>query len=197
MPRTLEGWRNPGPGWQDEVEVWDLARDSLRMAGIDLWHLRVPYQVPNPNRVPLSSGFAYITPSRSEEWASRLRTFNTHVSPYQSLRATCLKRAAQNAINHGGTCSDGHDVVVRVIVVADEGREHLRILRKLSQGTISLLTNNHVVPLWREVHLEDTTFAIFPFIGHRVRDCYGYWAKNSVGDILDMLLQALEVRSSI
>lgn len=86
--------------------------------------------------------------------------------------------------------------MVRVVAVADEGKEHLRILRKLARDTVSLLTVNHVVPLWGEAQLEDVTFAIFPFVGYRVKQCYGFWPKNSVGDILDMLLQALEVGES-
>lgn len=77
--------------------------------------------------------------------------------------------------------------------MGDQGRQHIEILRKLARGTRSLLTDNHVVPLWREVAYEDMTFIVSPYVGHSMDDCYGAWAKNSVGDIVDMILQALEV----
>ena len=77
--------------------------------------------------------------------------------------------------------------------MGDNGRRHIEILRKLARGTRSLLTNNHVVPLWDEVEYEDITFIVSPYVGHSMDDCYGFWAKNSVGDIVDMILQALEV----
>ena len=85
-------------------------------------------------------------------------------------------------------------MVVRVTCIAEEGRDHLALLRKLSRGTKSLLVENHIVPLWGEVHFEDISFTIRPLVGHSMDDCYGYWAKNSVGDVVDMIIQALEVR---
>ena len=85
-------------------------------------------------------------------------------------------------------------MVVRVVCIADEGREHLALLRKLSRGTRSLLTENHIVPLWGEAQFEDIVFTICPLVGHSMDACYGFWAKNSVGDIVDMIIQALEVR---
>ena len=47
--------------------------------------------------------------------------------------------------------------------------------------------------MFREFQYEDLTFAIFPKIGARVADIYGAWAANSVGDIVDILMQMLEV----
>lgn len=48
--------------------------------------------------------------------------------------------------------------------------------------------------MFQEFQLENITFGIFPKIGARVADVYGAWAKNSVGDIIDILMQMLEVR---
>ena len=89
---------------------------------------------------------------------------------------------------------EGHHVIVRLVTIGDEGREHLRILRKLARGPPSLMVENHIVPVWGEVQLEDITIIYYPYIGNDMEDCYGRWAKNSVGDIVDMILQALEVR---
>ncbi|EPT04427.1 hypothetical protein FOMPIDRAFT_1028156 [Fomitopsis schrenkii] len=65
-------------------------------------------------------------------------------------------------------------------------------MRKLAHGSRSLLTDNHVVPLWKEVQFDDLVFTVVPYVGHSMRECYGEWAKDSVGDIINMILQALE-----
>ena len=101
---------------------------------------------------------------------------------------------SQNELTHGGTTSEGLIVVIRIAAMGRAGRRHLEILRTLALGTTSVLTDNHVIPLWKEVDYEDMTFIVCPFVGHSMDDCYGWWAKNSVGDIIDMILQALEVR---
>ena len=103
-------------------------------------------------------------------------------------------KTAQNELTHGGTTSNGLNVVIRIAAMGDQGRRHVEILRKIARGTKSLLTDNHTVPLWKEVDYEDMSFIVCPFVGHSMDDCYGWWAKNSVGDIVDMILQALEVR---
>lgn len=84
-------------------------------------------------------------------------------------------------------------VIIRVLAIGESGREHVDILNDLARGPFSLVTYNHVIPLLELLHFEDITFGVFPKIGGDVRDAYGYWAENSVGDILDMLLQCLEV----
>ena len=98
----------------------------------------------------------------------------------------------QNELTRGGTTSDGLHVVLRIAAIGDVRRQHVEILRKLARGARSLLTENHVVPLWNEIHYEDFTFIVSPYVGGSLRECYGWWAKNSVGDIVDMILQALE-----
>ncbi|TFK89436.1 hypothetical protein K466DRAFT_486875 [Polyporus arcularius HHB13444] len=91
-----------------------------------------------------------------------------------------------------GTTREGHNVAIRIMSVRDEGKEQLQILRRIARGDLSLCTENHVAPLWDEVEIGYFRFAITPFIGHKMSYCYGAWAKNSVGDIVDMIIQALE-----
>jgi hypothetical protein len=86
---------------------------------------------------------------------------------------------------------DGHDVTVRVLVVRNEGHDHLKILRKIATGPQSLMSNNHALIIFSEFQFEDIIFHWW--VGTMERAA-GYWPKNSVGDVLDMLLQALEVR---
>ena len=48
--------------------------------------------------------------------------------------------------------------------------------------------------MFMEFRFEDIIFGIFPKVGAEMLDAFGYWPNNSVGDIIDMLLQMLEVR---
>ena len=43
------------------------------------------------------------------------------------------------------------------------------------------------------ISFEDVTLGLFPFTGGSMDDAFGVWPKNSVGDVIDMILQALEV----
>ena len=47
--------------------------------------------------------------------------------------------------------------------------------------------------MFMEFQFEDIVFGIFPKVGAEVLDAFGFWANNSVGDIVDMLMQMLEV----
>jgi hypothetical protein len=55
------------------------------------------------------------------------------------------------------------------------------------------LSSNHTLPMFKEFQFEDIVFGIFPMVGGEMSDAFGYWPKNSVGDIIDMLMQMLEV----
>ena len=63
----------------------------------------------------------------------------------------------------------------------------------MAQGPQSLFSENHMLQMLEEVQFDDITFGIFPRVGSSLSEAYGRWAQNSVGDVLDMLMQALEV----
>ena len=87
---------------------------------------------------------------------------------------------------------DGLDVIIRVIVIGKEGHDHLKILRTVATGENSLLSTNHTLPMFMEFQFEDIIFGIFPKVGGEMFDVFGRWPNNSVGDIIEMLLQMLE-----
>jgi hypothetical protein len=87
---------------------------------------------------------------------------------------------------------DGNDVAVRVIVIRNEGHQHLKILRTIATGPYSLLSNNHTLPMLSEFQF-DIIFGLFPKAGGTMEEAYDSWPKNSVGDVVEMLMQALEV----
>ena len=47
--------------------------------------------------------------------------------------------------------------------------------------------------MFMEFQFEDIIFGIFPLVGAEMSYVFDYWPNNSVGDIIDMLLQMLEV----
>lgn len=98
----------------------------------------------------------------------------------------------QNPLIRALRTHEGQDVIMRVIVVGDNGRKHLDILRELATAPQALISANHALPMIREVQLGHITFGVFPLVGYTLD---ASWANDSVGDILDMLLQALEVGS--
>ena len=50
--------------------------------------------------------------------------------------------------------------------------------------------------MFMEFQFEDIVFGIFPKVAADVMYAFGIWPYNSVGDIIDMLLQMLEVSST-
>jgi hypothetical protein len=74
---------------------------------------------------------------------------------------------------------DGHDVAIRVIVLKDEGHEHLHVLRKIATGPTTLLTNNHTLPMFTEFQFDDIVFGSFPEVGGEMADAYDRWAKET------------------
>lgn len=43
------------------------------------------------------------------------------------------------------------------------------------------------------VEFQDVTLGIFPLTADTMQNAFGSWPQNSVGDVVDMILQALEV----
>jgi hypothetical protein len=100
----------------------------------------------------------------------------------------------QNPLIRALRTHEGQDVIMRVVAqaVGENGRKHLDILRVLATAPQVLISANHALPMIREVQLGHITFGVFPFVGYTLD---ASWANDSVGDILDMFLQALEVSS--
>lgn len=89
--------------------------------------------------------------------------------------------------------ADGRDVVIRAICAGSEGHNHLEVLKYMARGATSQATPNHAVPLFELLELEDITFGVFPRIGCSMAYAYRFGTENSVGDVIDMVLQCLEV----
>ena len=51
--------------------------------------------------------------------------------------------------------------------------------------------------MFMEFQFEDIVFGIFPKVGAEMLEAFGCWPKNSVGDIIDMFMQMLEVNLTL
>lgn len=83
--------------------------------------------------------------------------------------------------------------MVRIIKIRDEDQGHLNILRKLATSPNALRSSNHTLPMIDEVQIGHLIFAVFPFVGARMAEAWDRWPRNSVGDVMDMFIQVLEV----
>ncbi|KAG5719374.1 hypothetical protein E4T56_gene13533 [Termitomyces sp. T112] len=174
LPANLDEWRIPGNCAEDEERIWLQLDEILGRWGFTQWQHYMASILEAPGKAPqLSSGFGYTPLARTTP--IRLGRFE-YTNP--------LSRAVRT--------QDGHDVIIRVIVIGQEGHEHLKILRKLATGPLSLYSENHALPMFAELQFEDIIFGVFPKVGGSVLRAHGYWPRNSVGDIVDVLLQMLE-----
>ncbi|TFY59007.1 hypothetical protein EVG20_g7948 [Dentipellis fragilis] len=185
LPSNLEAWRRPNTIDSDDETIWKDADDILREAGLIQW----PYmgeEIGSSQGIPVNTchsqnGYSYVTPCRDVATKGP----GTRHSLGRFMYLNPLKRAART--------TQGTDVIVRVMAIRNHGRPQLNILRKLATGPQILLSNNHTLPILQEIHFEYISFATFPKVGESMLDVYGrIWPRNSVGDVLDMITQALE-----
>ncbi|CAL1711522.1 unnamed protein product [Somion occarium] len=178
LPQNLIEWRLPGT--PECEEIWEHLDSALSDNGLKQWvHSGLQLLHTPDDGLRMASGYAYVTPTRE-----------TGTGPGTVEGLTCVQYI--NPIFRIARTTEGHDVAIRVVAVKDQGHEQLRILKKVASGCLSLLSNNHSLPMLRDFEFEDITFGIFPLVGGCLDDAYGYWARNSVGDIIDMVMQALE-----
>ncbi|PBK71911.1 hypothetical protein ARMSODRAFT_794958 [Armillaria solidipes] len=182
LPTNLDTWRLPGYTKDDEEKIWAVLDEVFRERGVVLWrstNSKATCTLVPPDAHVVSNGFSYVTNSRERD--DGLGT-SRRIQPYSTW----------NPLTRIGRTEDGRDFAIRVIVIGNEGHDHLRILRKLATGPVSLISENHTLPMEAEFAFEDIIFGFFPKVGAPMDEAFGYWAQNSVGDVLDMIMQALE-----
>ncbi|CAL1711519.1 unnamed protein product [Somion occarium] len=177
LPRGIYTWRRPDLVQLKEDDLWNNLTSVLRDAGLIPWICASFSCLVSPSKYILSAGFAYATPTRDVPQHSG--------SPERLGVFQCMVKASIST-------ADGVAVVVRVIAIQNEGQQHLALLRKIAAGPLSLISSNHCLPMFREIFFEDIVLGVFPKAGGCVDEAFGAWAENSVGDVLDMILQTLE-----
>ena len=79
---------------------------------------------------------------------------------------------------------------IRLIKKGNDGGDHLEILRDVATGYTAMLGENHVLPMLRELQLEDMTFGVFP----SGSDAFSPWF-DTVGEAFDAIIQIMQVCS--
>ncbi|GJE86787.1 kinase-like domain-containing protein [Phanerochaete sordida] len=179
LPRDL--WYPEGEGTEPIDAIWALLEGVLRQHGLDVWKHRFATCVwpGSDDQKPTCGGFGYATSYRGRgRRQGQVGFFN--------------RFDYTNASSRPARCRDGRDVIVRVICIGNKGRTHLDILRKVAHGQMSLFSDNHALPLLDTIEFEDITFGLFPMSGFSLATTYKSWAQNSVGDVVNMIMQALE-----
>lgn len=78
------------------------------------------------------------------------------------------------------------DVMIRLVVKGDEGKEHLKVLRYLANDKSP---RNHSLPLLELIEHEDMVFAVFPLVCESTMCPY----YETVSEVFNMLEQLFEV----
>ena len=73
-------------------------------------------------------------------------------------------------------------------------REHIEILQLIGQAHYATTNTNHTLPLLELIDFQDITYGVIPKVGFSCRDITLPIHENSVGDVVDVLLQCIEVR---
>ena len=81
-------------------------------------------------------------------------------------------------------------MLIRLIAKGGEGLNHLTALRRLGTGLVAFRGENHIVPILREIILDDMIFAVFPLM-HEAFDSPWYY---NYGELVDAVCQVTEVR---
>ncbi|KAI0332648.1 hypothetical protein GY45DRAFT_1369099 [Cubamyces sp. BRFM 1775] len=188
LPHTLHSWRVPPAAQEQHIarvaeDVWRPFVSYFKEHGYTFWKREVGCLLSpdvDDNLLAESSlGFGYVTRYRG---AGSAVGAMPNLFDFENLNPLC--RAART--------TRGLDVVVRVLRVGESGRDHVNILKKFATGPNALFNDNHNIPVIEFLECEGVVFGVFPKVGFRMSEAYGGWAKNSVGDVLDMILQCME-----
>ncbi|KAI0366046.1 hypothetical protein BV20DRAFT_687669 [Pilatotrama ljubarskyi] len=179
LPETLEQWRFSTRTDEEYNAIWQTLGNYLKARGYSIWrHRGLTYLAPPDDLEETCNGFAFAPLHRG--WGEDSRV-------WELSRFEC-----PNPLNRPARAADGRDVVIRVIRIGVQGKEYLEILNYISRGPCSQVTPNHAVPLFELFELDDVTLGVFPRVGCSMVDAYGSWPENSVGDLVDMIMQCLE-----
>ena len=181
LPTNLDRWRQPGTV-EGEEQIWRYLDETLRNAGFTLWTRFYASVFMSPGvTYPLSSGFGYAIPTRTDAndvgTVGILRQFMFPVCWFSESILPLSDIHQKNGSSRPVRTREGLDVVIRVIVIGDEGQDHLK-LRTIATGENSLFSNNYALPMIAEFQFEDIIFGIFPKVGGEMFYAYRYWAKK-------------------
>ncbi|KAF9003485.1 hypothetical protein BDZ89DRAFT_1080951 [Hymenopellis radicata] len=176
-PRTISEWRCA----DDSAELlWFKLGAVLHKNGLESWQYKGLVQLARPDKV-LDNGYM-----RSGRLCSMTGFERFNITTWQYT--TPLLRAVR--------CKSGADFVCKVLVVGTDGQNGLFALRQALSGLSIFEAENHILPLLREIQVDNLTIGVFPMgspicMSDVVRD-YTLSEHCSLGDLLYLVVQALE-----
>ncbi|PIL28155.1 hypothetical protein GSI_09692 [Ganoderma sinense ZZ0214-1] len=182
LPTDLGTWRGPFDmhGSDHTEAIWEALGPFFADRGYTLWpHGHIFITTASEDDMVVN-GYMYAGPHRaqSEEMWGSIHGVVSH------MHHNALTRAARGP--------DAQDVVLRVLAIGEDGKEHVDLLKTVARSSWSLVNSNHTLPLLDLLALDDITFGVFPMVGYSCSEVYGGWAKSSVRDILEVIAQCLE-----
>lgn len=188
LPSDIASWKSSiRSDTIRSVEIWNGLRPFFKKHGLSLWisHKTDLFAIQRIDRMPSPNGYFYhnrrslASYSHQPEWGPA------------------------HGAHHAARSDYGDDYIISVMAVGetdDKALNHLRIIRRLSATYPDvLLSNNHILPLVKEIFYEDTVFGVFPMLqGVSLYHCLlPNMPRRSVEDAVFLLLQALEVRTRL
>ncbi|KAH9913568.1 kinase-like domain-containing protein [Epithele typhae] len=171
LPPDLPAWRGA------DVAVWDLLTDFFRSRGYELWEIPIPgilrQSAPGP---VLTAGYGKHLYHDMDTWYS-LFSLSCGTSALRAARST--EFLAQ-------------DVVIRVVQAGAEEITHISILTLVASEPRVSISTNHTLPVLELIGLGDIVFGIFPKAGPDLMMVLTRSRRNSVGDIVNIIMQCLE-----
>ncbi|KAF9003806.1 hypothetical protein BDZ89DRAFT_1026498 [Hymenopellis radicata] len=177
-PRTISEWRCADDASAELL--WFKLGAVLRKNGLESWRYKGFVELERPDKA-LDNGYM-----RSGRLSSTTRVEHLHITIFQYT--TALLRAVR--------CKSGADFVCKVLVIGTDGQTGLFALRQALSGLSIFQAENHILPLLREIQVDNLTIGVFP-MGSSV--CLSDVVRESIlsehcslGDLLHIVVQALE-----
>ncbi|KAF8523030.1 kinase-like domain-containing protein [Gautieria morchelliformis] len=175
LPKTLRDWR--ASGWEPEGttprDVWTPLEPFFLEQGLTLWKSAdiptIPFfMIPGKGFPRSPDGFVYSAAVSDANPRSGFDVVKAIHCPARTI--------------------DNRYVLIRLVAKGDDGLNHLAALRRLGTGAVAFRGDNHIVPMLREIVLDDMTFVVFPLL-HDGFDSPWYY---NYGEVLDAVYQVTE-----
>lgn len=178
LPVTLAEWKNIEESQEDGLYpyIWNNLEAFLNEHQFTLFH-RFDNLNQNTPDLPAPSNYIYCSVN--------------NIYRSGQLVSFCVPTACHHAAR-----KNKRHYVIRVMRVAEQGLNHLQILRLLSNTVPdNLLSNNHILPMVEELTYEDISFGVFPLVcGQLQVVLMPMSTKCTLEDALHLIMQAIEVR---
>ncbi|KAL8278049.1 hypothetical protein RQP46_009509 [Phenoliferia psychrophenolica] len=185
-PYTLKEWRHWGKDDQHRLvrevhDLWEPLAPFFAKHGLILFKpvpggSQLQPNLPDPAEIRAADGYHHWVPALG------------------APQATTVEAHGLTGLYHMARTTDGKDVIIRLVAIGQEGRNHIEVLRDVATPP-EVARKSHVTPLLHELEEDGRTFAVFPLLfdaGYKYSpDCIRTpWYKR-VSEVLEVMEQLL------